>query len=82
MTADDDNNDLLSIWESAEAAIGAAAGKTLTPEQCRQYAKDAAVAILRTLSEQVAEAEEDDNDLWPDSDDLMILAGELEESDV
>jgi hypothetical protein len=76
----DDNSGILSLWEAAEAAIGAAAGKAASPEQCRRYAKDATVAILRVLSEQVAEAEEDEV-LWPDSDDLLILAGTLEDSD-
>lgn len=44
----------------------------------RQMAKAATVAVLRELSDEVEKAEENDNMEWPDSDDLAMLADDLE----
>jgi hypothetical protein len=71
------NDTTVALWESAQAAIGAVAGRHLTEEQVRAYAKDAVVAVLRTMSEQATEAEDNGQD-WPDSGDLWILAEALE----
>jgi hypothetical protein len=74
---------MIRLWERAEAAISAVAIEEGLARWCpaRRMAKVATVAVLRELSSEIALAEEDDNDLWPDSDDLLILAGELEDSD-
>lgn len=75
-----DDSVTLALWESAEEAILAAAVDEAGVVPCRRFAKAATVAVLRRLAGEIQMAEEDDV-LWPDSDDLLILAGELEESD-
>lgn len=73
---------VVRLWERAEAAIVKAAmdaGGGDLP--ARSMAKAATVAVLKELSDEVEKAEEDDA-MWPDSDDLAMLADELEEKDV
>lgn len=67
------------LQDSAAAAIRVA-DPSVSLVASRRYGKAATVAVLRGLSDEVAKAETDDNDLWPDSDDLQLLADELEES--
>lgn len=75
---------VVRLWERAEAAIEKVGadelGGGILP--ARSMAKAAVVAVLKELSDEVEQAEEDDNESWPDSDDLAMLADELEEKDV
>lgn len=64
------------LWERAEAAIEKGLSVSSDPNP-RHLAKLATVALLRELSTEVAEAEDDDVE-WPDSGDLAILARNLE----
>lgn len=69
----------VSLWESAQAAIGAEARGVLDDEEVRRYAKVAVVAVLRQLSDEVEQAEEDETE-WPDSGDLWMIAQKLEDT--
>jgi hypothetical protein len=69
----------ISLWESAQAAIGAEAGNLLAEEQVQRYAKVATVAVMRQLDDEIGLAD-DDGVVWPDPGDLSILADSLEES--
>ena len=72
-----DDNDLQESL--VEGVVFAIADKV--PEGVRRaVAVAAAVALLRRLAEEVQEADEDDL-LWPDSDDLLIIAGKLEDEE-
>lgn len=63
------------LWERAEAAIEAATDRT-----ARGMAKAATVAVLKELSDEIDQAEADDV-VWPDSDDLAMLADALDEEE-
>lgn len=65
------------LWERAEAAIEKVilCGGLI---EARGLAHVATVAVLRQLSDELAGAEEDGID-WPDSDDLALIADDLEE---
>lgn len=79
-----DNHLILELWESAENAMKEAAVDLDIPINLipiNRFAKAAAVAVMRRLDAEIALAEEDDM-IWPDAGDLLILAGELEASDV
>lgn len=79
MTAPQDNHVILELWEAAETAVRAAAGRSPADASLSSLAKAATVAVLRRLDKEIELAEEDDV-VWPESGDLLILAGELEES--
>jgi hypothetical protein len=66
------------LWERAEATIEAVMA---TDRTARGMAKAATVAVLKELSDEIEKAEEDDV-MWPDSDDLAGLADELDEREV
>lgn len=72
----------IRLWERAEAAIEKIVMDLNNGDwPVRASAKAATVAVLRELSEEVAQAEdEDDGNMWPDSGDLSLIADALEEA--
>lgn len=66
----------IALWEESERAIRA---NFHDQADIRECARAAAVALLRRLAEEMTLSEEDD-EMWPDSDDLLLLADELEAS--
>lgn len=66
------------LWERAEAAIRSSFHDESDIREC---AKAATVAVLRELSDEVEQAEdEDEGNMWPDSGDLSLIADALEEA--
>lgn len=51
--------------------------RAIEPEEFESIAADVTAAVLRTLSELTAQAEENDSE-WPDSGDLSLLADEID----
>jgi hypothetical protein len=52
-----------------------------TVQERRAIVQAVTVSVLRTLADEIEAADEDDV-LWPDADDLRILAGEIEDAAV
>lgn len=56
------------------------AGFAPTVEERRAFATKAVIATLHNLADEIDKADEDDV-IWPEGDDLRILAGELEDEE-
>lgn len=76
MTEQDDL--VVRLVDAAEEAIGNASFPRADLTQARADATAAVIGVLQLLAKEVLAAEEDDNDLWPDSDDLEMIARDVE----